>query len=82
MRITVPEGIINKIENKSELHLLWKLWIMADDSGIVRFCSVKDLSVKLDYAYPYLLLMLKKLHDKGCIYKTRGLIQIDYIEKE
>ena len=82
MRITVPEEIINKIGNKSELHLLWKLWLMSDNRGTIRFDSVKDLSVKLDYAYPYMLNLMKILHDKGLIYKTRGLIQMSYLKKE
>lgn len=82
MRFSVPEEVMEKIDNKSDLYLLWKLWIIADTKGYIRFSNLQELSNKLGYVYPYMLNLMKRLHDKGLIYKTRGLIQINYLEKE
>ena len=76
MKFSIPKEVMEKIDNKVDLYLLWKLWIMADDHGYLRFSTLQDLSNKLGYVYPYMLNLMKKLHDKGLIYKTRGLIQM------
>ena len=82
MKFSIPEEVTKKIDNKSDLYLLWKLWIIADTKGYIRFSTLQELSNKLGYVYPYMLNLMKRLHDKGLIYKTRGLIQISYLEKE
>lgn len=81
--LVIDDVFLEIVDNRKDIPILWKLFLIMDENSEIEFINVQQLSVKIGYFYTHVMRTLRSLEKRGVItFVHNKKIKINYVRKE